>query len=480
MLNRRSLTTRAGLLLALSVGCTGIAHGQNAEPPGPVIPEPVSDPLRLELGDDPLTRFLLHETPGPEFTDLVRGAMAASPTIDEADYLIEEAEAAKREARSALFPTIDLSLSSRQSLARNFSNDPDNLIEQSRSRSRTDATFSLSQRILDFGAASARIDAAGYRLRAATFEHERQSDQVALQAIAAWYDVFTYRALMRLADSLLENEFSIRDAVQTRIDAGMSARGDLARVDSQIASGAARKADFQRQLANAEARFTELYEAPPPENIARAPVVATNYASREAIEIAALSIPAVQLTQAQAYAARQEARASRAETLPQVNGTIEGGRFGLFENPNDYDVRASIVLQQRFFGGADPRADQAEARAEQQRARANSTREEALRQARIGWSDVQALEEQLSAVESSYISSRQSRDVIFERFRVERGSLFDVLAAQSDYFDIAVLYIQTVTELDAARYVLLSRTNRLLGAIGWDDAITQSYRLVAP
>jgi adhesin transport system outer membrane protein len=75
---------------------------------------------------------------------------------------------------------------------------------------------------------------------------------------------------------------------------------------------------------------------------------------------------------------------------------------------------------------------------------------------------VQALEDQLIALESSYLASRQSRDVLAERFRVARGTLFDLLESESSYFQVAASYIRGVTELDAARYVLLSRTGRLL------------------
>ena len=78
---------------------------------------------------------------------------------------------------------------------------------------------------------------------------------------------------------------------------------------------------------------------------------------------------------------------------------------------------------------------------------------------------MRALEQQLEALEASYIASRRSRDVIVERFRVARGTLFDVVAAEDAYFESATAYIQALTELDAARYVLLSRMGRLLDAL---------------
>ena len=67
-----------------------------------------------------------------------------------------------------------------------------------------------------------------------------------------------------------------------------------------------------------------------------------------------------------------------------------------------------------------------------------------------------------------HVASRRSRDVILERFRVARGTLFDVVAAEDAYFEAATSYIQALSELDAARYVLLSRTGRLLEVLRID------------
>ena len=107
----------------------------------------------------------------------------------------------------------------------------------------------------------------------------------------------------------------------------------------------------------------------------------------------------------------------------------------MIENDRDYDIRGRVALRYRMFGAADARAEQYEARARGAEARATRIREEAERDAAIAWSDVRALQEQLDALEASYIASRRSRDVIVERFRVARGTLFDVVAAEDAYFE---------------------------------------------
>jgi adhesin transport system outer membrane protein len=127
-------------------------------------------------------------------------------------------------------------------------------------------------------------------------------------------------------------------------------------------------------------------------------------------------------------------------------------------------------MRQRLFGGTEARVAQAQARARSADARATRIRDEAARDAAIAWSDVKALEEQLRALEASYIASRRSRDVLIERFINARGNLFDVVAAEDSYFETATAFIRSLSELDASRYVLLSRTGNLLDSLGIDPA----------
>jgi adhesin transport system outer membrane protein len=293
---------------------------------------------------------------------------------------------------------------------------------------------------------------------------------MALEGVAAWYDVFATRALVAVTEGFVGNQQELRDAVAERIRQGASAQGDTARVESYIASAQTRLARFRRLLSNAEARFTQITGSPPPADLERAPVAELPGMTRDAASLAAMSTPAARAAQALADSARQEARATKADRLPQFTAGLEAGRYGVFENDVDYDVRGRVTMRQRLFGGTEARVAQAEARVAQADARASRIREEATRDAAIAWSDVEALQEQLRALEASYIASRRSRDVLLERFINARGDLFDVVAAEDAYFETATAYIQALSELDAARYVLLSRTGGLLRALRIDPA----------
>jgi adhesin transport system outer membrane protein len=427
--------------------------------------------MTIDFAGDPVLRLRRRQAGYEPFRTMIATAVERHPGTAESAANEDEALAVLEEARAAGLPTVDLSVTSYRVLSRDFSNDEFNIIERSRPRQRTDAILSVQQVLFDFGATARRITAAGARLRAAGADLEVAADRVALGAVAAWYDVFAYRALVTLTDAFVASQRDLRAAVEVRIREGVSAEGDLARVDSYIAQTQTRLARFRRLLANAEARFTEVTGSAPPV-IERAPIPGAAVASRDEAVAAAEDSAAVRSASALSDAFRDEARAARSDRLPQIAVGVDAGRYGVIENDRDYDIRGRIALRYRIFGPADARAEQGEARARAADARASRIREEAGRDAAIAWSDVRALDEQLEAMEAAYIASRRSRDVILERFRVARGTLFDVVAAEDAYFESATSYIQALTELDAARYVLLSRMGRLLDTLRIDaDAL---------
>jgi adhesin transport system outer membrane protein len=432
------------------------------------LPAPSGRPLAIDFSADPVLRLRRVQTNFDQFRDAIATAVEHHPGIEEAAASEDEAYGVLREARSAQRPIVDVSVTSYRVLSREFSNDPNNIIERSRPQQRTDAILSASQTLFDFGATARRVSAAGARLRAAGAELEQSADSVALNAIGAWYEVFGYRALVSLTEAFLASQRELRAAVQVRIREGVSAEGDLPRVDSYIAQAEVRLARFQRLLATSEARFTELTGAPPPADLLRAPAPAAPVQNRDDAAQAAQEAPAVRSAQAIADATRQEARAARTDRLPAIAAGVDAGRYGVFENERDYDIRGRVAVRWRPIGPADPRADQAVARARSAEARAERIGEEAARDAAIAFTDVRALEQQLASLEEAYIAARQSRDVIAERFRAARGTLFDVVAAEDAYFEAATSYIQALTELDAARYILLSRTGRLLETLQID------------
>lgn len=427
-----------------------------------------SDVLAIDSDNDPLLRIERETTSRAEFENILHRMIESSPAIAEAEARNLEALAGRNIAWAGRLPAGELAISNFRTLSRAFSNDPQNIIERSRPRQRTDATISLTQPLFDFGASANRVAAAQDRITTSEARFASTAEDVVLRAIAAWYELFAMRTLVALGNALDDSQKTLGHAIDRRIDKGVSSRSDRVRVDGTIAAAQARLAGYRRGQASAEARFAELL-GPAPAKLLRAPAASwVALPQGEQLEQTVDSASAVRAARADADAARRDAKAVHADLFPTIAASVDAGRYGVLENDIDYDVRARLTVRLRLFGGGDALADQAAARAMADTARADRIREEALREASIAASDVTALEDQLVALRGSYISAKISRDVLAERFRVARGTLFDLLSAEDAFFSTASAYVQGIVDLDIARYVLLARTGQLLPALGVD------------
>jgi outer membrane protein, adhesin transport system len=462
------------LLLASSTGAFAQAMD---EPIAARLPDPSPTPLSPITSADPILSLAEALANESDFRAVIVEAMRASPLLSEGRADGRAAIAAKRAAVSGLYPRVDLALSANRSIAREYSNDPDNLVERARGSGRVDATASLEQILLDFGASSRRIDAAVERIGAAEAEFDRKSDAIALRAISAWYDLFAYGHLTELADNFIAQNERLRDSVNHRIAQGVAAPVERARIDSAIASAKLRRAQYGRELDNARARFTELFGLQPPARVARAPAPTLQALTDDALTARAAAAPTVRIAEANARAARADAAAARADTQPNITAGIDAGRYGLYEpGRRDYDIRGRLTFRYRLFGPGDARADVARARAESADARALSVRMEAERDTRIAWTDVRALDATLDAYRADYSASRITRDATVERFRVARGTLFDALDAEDRLFMAAASYIRALAERDSSTFVALARSGDLLRTLGVEPANQGMFR----
>lgn len=435
------------------------------------LPAPASSPLDVSNAADPVLGMARNFDDSSGLISAIRGALRQNPRVGQSEARVAEFDALRDVQEMSRVPDVFLTLQGREVFAREFSNDPDNVLERSRARGRTDATFQIQQTLIDFGATTNRIEGAKLRVDAAEFELEAARTRIALQVIASWYEIFAYRMLIDLETDHIGEQVRLGTYIDQRIAQGVTAETEKARVDSTLALARGQLARYRRLAASAEARFLEYTGTRPPRDLGRAPPPSLPVANLAEVEQLARSAPFVRAAQVRAEAAARDARAARADRLPQLSAGIEGGRYGLFDTDEgeDYDVRGVVTLRQSFFTGAIPQARASEARAIGDAAEARAVEDEAVREASIGYSDLEALDAELAALETGYVAARTTRDAVTERFAALRGDLLNVLQSEDEFVSVAASYLQTLVDRDTARYALLARMGVLLDTIGIED-----------
>jgi len=129
-----------------SILSTPIGPTTGTEPSTPRrLPAPTGRPMEIDFSSDPVLRLRRQNATYEQFQEAVAAAVEQHPGIAEAAATEDEALGVVREARSAMRPTVDLNVTGYRVLAREFSNDPTNIIERSRPAQRTDAILSAQQ-----------------------------------------------------------------------------------------------------------------------------------------------------------------------------------------------------------------------------------------------------------------------------------------------------------------------------------------------
>ncbi len=469
MMQRNYVSAGLGCLLVVLAGAVYAQTHPQPRPSAIGLAPSTPRPFDIDFSTDSVLSLSLRATDRASFAAMLAGALQRAPALAEASAAKAGAKAGIRQARSGYWPTLDLSLSQERSISRSISNDPLNVIERLRGRERTDAIASVSQTLVDFGANTARVRGAKARLGGADAEMARVTDDLMLFAVSTWFDVDNFRLLENLMVQSSGRQTQLAQMVEARLARGASAQAEQVRVQSYIASTQAKLARYGRARASAELRFEQVFGVLPPDDLSPVPVAAVDLLDRIDLEQKIDQLPAVRSAMAQAEAADQDARALRADLWPSVAASLDAGRYGVFETPGDYDIRARITVRKRLFGAGAGRSDEGVARAQEARAKAAGVRKEALRTAQIAQTDLQALDALVLAQAQNYRAARQLRDVQAERFRLARGTLLDLLAAEDSYVEAAAGYISALNERDAARYVLLARRGDLGQAIDLPD-----------
>ena len=433
----------------------------------PLLPAPTENPQSIDFNADPLLMLVRSESPPEPFLAAVRAAALARPETRAAETNTEEALALRVQARSALFPRFDAQLMAARQLASDFGGYTA-LVESLQPSARTDIQLSAQLLLFDFGATGHRITAASADVRVARAAAQAQAQAQAMAAIAAWYDVLAGDALDRIAAASNARLARIADDTRTRQAAGLGTGGDVARAEAGLAEGEAAWAHIRVATADARARFAALFGHAAPSLPDRSPAPPGIAVSADAAQLLSTRTPIVVAATARADAARQLARAVRADRLPQLSAGLTATRYDVFDRNRDYDVRGQIVLHAGFSAGG---AEAAAANAAEARARAaayeeDAARSDAARDATSAFEAARILDSNVAALDTAYRATRRARDVTAEQFRLSRGSLLDLLRVEQEFSASGSALLRGTCERDLARYALLARTGGLLPLLG--------------
>jgi len=165
--------------------------------------------------------------------------------------------------------------------------------------------------------------------------------------------------------------------------------------------------------------------------------------------------PELAQIEAQRRAALADARAARADRLPEmtynVNGGFDAGDIHQLNRFSGGSVIVTLTVPVFDFGASRSRETQARLRAEQ----LDSQRELAIRLLRQEFYTARATAlaalARIRDAQSGVTAAQQNLTLIFARYRVKKASITDVVDAQAAYADARMAYAQAIVDYHTAR-----------------------------
>jgi outer membrane protein, adhesin transport system len=414
-------------------------------------------------------------------------AISTSPDVTARFNAYRAAADAVDVARGGYFPRLDLSASAGSDRDRVNTRTP-----ETQTLSRSGASLTLTQLLWDGLATQNEVGRLGHEKLARYFELLDATEQTALEAARAYYDVLRYRRLVQLAEDSYVSHKSAFNQIQSRFKAGVGRGVDLEQAGARLALAESNLSTELSNLHDVSARYQRVVGVAPPKNLPL-PVLLKDgvpASANEASLEAARRSPAVSASIESLRATQELLSARESAYQPKVEARLRSGAGKNFDGVRDQrtDSSAEIVLNWNLFNGGSDRA-----RVRQQANLVNQAadqRDKACRDVRqvlaIAYNDTKKLADQLVYLDRNTLAIEKARDAYRQQFDIGQRSLLDLLNSENELytarrsyanaeFDLGIAYLRVQAALSRLNTQLGLRSDRQApdGADSWsagDDA----------
>jgi adhesin transport system outer membrane protein len=357
--------------------------------------------------------------------------------------------------------------------------------------------LNLTQVLWDGLGTRNEIERAGHERMSRYFELLDVTEQTALEAARAHYDVQRFRKLVALAEDNYVQHRQAAEKIGSRVKAGVGRGVDLEQANARLALAESNLSTEVSNLHDVSARYQRIVGELPPKDAGALATMDSGLPlnAAAALKTALARNPGISASVESVRAARAATKTRQSQLQPRVEARV---RTGVGHNYNGLDGRrsdsaAEITLNWNLFdGGAD------KARVRQQANQVNQAldlRDKACRDARqttlIAYNDTLKLADQLMFLERNTQAIERARDAYLQQFDIGQRSLLDLLNAENEaytarramanaQYDHAVAYVRTHAALNQLNAQLgIARAGQVDEAAGWSAGADAAGRCPA-
>lgn len=327
-------------------------------------------------------------------------------------------------------------------------------------------TLDIVQPIFRGGSIEADIDQADNLIRAQRSALLVTEQEVLLQAITAYMDVYRDQAVLDLNRQNEKVVAAELKATQNRFDVGAVTKTDVVQAESRLARAAAQRVLVEGRLAVSRAVYREIV-AEPPQTLDEPPLAIDLPKDEQETVAAADANPAVIAAQYAESAAKDAIDSAFGNLLPSLEliGELEARDDLANDNRFGEDQTASITARVKIplyqAGAADSRVREAKHRAGQRRNEIDVQRRAAARAAESAWRALETAQAQKTSFESQVRAAELALKGVRQEAEVGARTVLDILDAEQELLDAQVNLVGARRDEFVAAYSVLAAVGRL-------------------
>ena len=354
-------------------------------------------------------------------------------------------------ARAAYRPRVDLTASVGLDNDRIGSRNP-----SAQTLTRHAAGLNLTQLLWDGLGTHNEVERLGHDRLARYFDFVDASEQTALEAARAHYDVLRFRRLVQLAeDNYVQHRYAFLQ-IQSRFKAGVGRGVDLEQAGARVALAESNLTTETANLHDVAARYQRVVGVAPPKGVASLAMLRTALpaSASDAMNLAVRQSASVSASIESLRSARSLSDGRRSAFQPRVEARLRSSLGKNVDGVADQtrNSAAEIVLNWNLYNGG---ADQARVRQQMNLvSQAADLRDKACRDTRqttaIAYNDTRKLVDQLVLLERNTLAIEKARDAYRQQFDIGQRSLLDLLNAENEVYTARRAYANAEHDLSTA------------------------------
>ncbi len=408
--------------------------------------------------------------------DYVMDVLTAHPRVREQVHIYRQTLQDEVIAKSGWLPSVDLGATT-EKVDRDG---PLSIPSQRNDFSSQRTELSVTQNIFEGFATKYEKKQTQARAKAALFELYDTADNIALDAIQAYFEVLKQHQLLTLAKENLASHQETLDKIRKRSQSGAGRRSQLEQTEGRVARAHAGYIAQQNNLQDALTTLHEilgryvLAEELQEPSLPNKPLKSIERLTEQALA----QHPAMKVASFNVDAALFDQAVTRKNRYPRVDirlAKIKGNDLNGI--PGDVDeTRLSLNFQYNFYRGG---ADKAEERKKvsvvhEQQQFAARVRRQVINTLRLAWTADTSLNSQLKFLKKHVDKSRQTMSLYREEFFIGQRDLIDLLDAKNELNSAQNQYTEAYYESLISRFRVYEGFGELFTALGININLDES------